>query len=165
MTDENDASATEPVFSPVATHIFWSAFHVTDLAAVSKPLVLMLVAAIPCHPAAPAGSVVRIRVLVLPLLVAGVPAAIQTLPLYASEYTCERMAPVPMRGVQFCPETSEEINRLTSEASTPLLAPPTSQRPAADALASNWFQAHVFKLRDASVEETTALVQAIPFEL
>lgn len=85
MTEENDASATVPVFSPVATHICWSAFHVTDRAAVSKPLVLMLVAAIPCHPVAPVGSVVRMRVLVLPLPVAGEPAAIQTLPLYASE--------------------------------------------------------------------------------
>ncbi len=85
MTDENDASAVVPVFSPVATHMFWSAFHVIDLAAASNPLVLTLVAAIPCHPVAPVGSVVRIRVLVLPVPVAGEPAAIQTLPLYASE--------------------------------------------------------------------------------
>jgi hypothetical protein len=85
MTVENDASAVEPVFSPVATHMFWSAFHVTDRAAVSNPLVLTLVAAIPCHPVAPVGSVVRMSVLVLPLIVAGVPAAIQTLPLYARE--------------------------------------------------------------------------------
>ena len=164
MTEENDASATVPVFSPVATHICWSAFHVTDRAAVSKPLVLMLVTAIPCHPAAPVGSVVRIRVLVLPLPVAGEPAAIHTLPLYAREYTCDRMSPVPAMGVQFCPVTSDERNRLTEEAPTPLI-PPTSQRPAADALTSNWFQAQVFNWSDVSVEETTALVQTIPFEL
>jgi hypothetical protein len=74
------------VFSPVATHICWSAFHVTDRAAVSNPAVLILVIGIPCHPVAPVGSVVvRIKVLVLPLSVAGVPAAIQTVPLNARE--------------------------------------------------------------------------------
>jgi hypothetical protein len=74
------------MFSPVAIHIRSSAFHVMDLAAVSKPPVLMLVNGIPCQPLAPVGSVVvRIKVLVLPLLVAGVPAAIQTTPLYTRE--------------------------------------------------------------------------------
>lgn len=88
------------VFSPVMTHISWSAFHAMDLAAVSNPPVLTLVVGIPCHPAAPVGSVVRINVLVLPLSVAGAPAAIQTLPLYAREYTCDNIAPVPAMGVQ-----------------------------------------------------------------
>lgn len=72
------------------------------------------------------------------------------------------MAPVPAMGVQFCPDRSVEIYKLTAEASTPLLVPPASQRPDDDALMSNWFQTHVFRLRDASAEETTALVHATP---
>lgn len=88
------------VFSPVLNHICWSAFHAIDLAAVSNPPMLTLVVGIPAQPLAPVGSVVRINVLVLPLSVAGVPAAIQTRPLYAREYTCDRIAPVPMMGVQ-----------------------------------------------------------------
>jgi hypothetical protein len=71
----------------VATHICWSAFHVIDLAEVSNPLMLVLVAGIPCHPVAPVGSLVLIKVLVLllPPSVAGTPAAIQTRPLNAAE--------------------------------------------------------------------------------
>ena len=75
------------------------------------------------------------------------------------------MAPVPTIGVHVFPETSVEIYKLTAEASVPLLVPPASQRPADEALASNWFQAHVFRLSDASVEETTVLVQDMPFVL
>ena len=56
-----------------------------DLAAVSNPLMLALVAVIPVHPVAPVGSLVRINVLVLPTSVAGTPAAIQTRPLNAAE--------------------------------------------------------------------------------
>jgi hypothetical protein len=56
-----------------------------DLAAVSNPLMLALVAGIPCHPAAPVGSLVLIKVLVLPTSDAGTPAAIQTRPLNAAE--------------------------------------------------------------------------------
>jgi hypothetical protein len=54
-------------------------------AAVSNPLVLAFVATSPCHPVAPVGSAVRIKVLVLPLSVAGAPAAIHTWPLNARE--------------------------------------------------------------------------------
>lgn len=99
------------MFSPVATQICWSAFHDTDLAAVSNPPVLVLVAAIPCQPLAPVGSVVRINVLVLPVSVAGTPAAIHTTPLYAIEYTCDKIAPVPVMGVQgeAAPLTSVEM--------------------------------------------------------
>jgi hypothetical protein len=74
-----------PVFSPVAIHICWSAFHAIDLAAVSHPVVLAFVVASPCHPVAPVGSLVLIMVLVLPTSVAGTPAAIQTRPLNAVE--------------------------------------------------------------------------------
>ena len=65
-------------------------------------------------------------------------------------------------GVQFCPEISVEIYKLTAEASTPLLVPPAIQRPDDDALASNWFQTHVFKFSETSLDDTTALVQATP---
>jgi hypothetical protein len=56
-----------------------------DLAAVSNPVVLALVVGIPAHPLVPVGSLVLINELVLPLSVAGTPAAIQTRPLYAIE--------------------------------------------------------------------------------
>ena len=68
-------------------------------------------------------------------------------------------------GVQFCPLVSVDIYKLIAEEPDPLLVPPASQRPDDDALTSNWFQMHVFKLSDVSVEETTALVHELPFVL
>jgi hypothetical protein len=145
ITDENDASAM-PVFSPVATHIFWSEFHAIDRADVSNPpsplfadAPFVFVPIMGRQFDAPEISNVRIKqhfdASTTPEL--GTPAAIQTPPLYAIEYTCDKIAPVPATADQFAPETSVEMNNDAAEFPVPLLVPPASHLPADDALTSS----------------------------